>query len=265
MEAPCHLQGQGPAAYGLHRGGEGGQLLLGAGHGDLAGAVVVDGVGLRELGAEGLHRGVLQLQHRSHGGGLGLGGLLHQLSPGGRPGESPSPGPPRRCRPGRRSPQGEATGQVGPQALFLQGCGGGQLHGEHAGLGVAGLLQLGLGAGKALLGGARAQGVQLLEHLGRCRGALGQLWPMPGYWAPLALRKRMLFYPFCGSFQHRLGPFHDLPHDVGGGLDLLHHGGHLAGEEASSSRSPSTTALRRAPVPRASRASSSRPPYSALA
>ena len=79
VEAPCHLQGQGPAAGGLHRGGEGGQLLLGAGHGDLAGAVVVDGVGLRELGAEGLYRGVLQLQHRSHGGGLGLGGLLHQL------------------------------------------------------------------------------------------------------------------------------------------------------------------------------------------
>lgn len=40
---------------------------------------------------------------------------------------------------------------------------------------------------------------------------------------------------------------------------------HLAPRKHPSSRSPSTTALRRAPLPRASRASSSMPPYSALA
>lgn len=54
------------------------------------------------------------------------------------------------------------------------------------GLGVFGLFQFLLGAGKALLRGAGTQGVHLLKNLRRSREALGQLLAHAGVLGPLA-------------------------------------------------------------------------------
>ena len=56
--------------------------------------------------------------------------------------------------------------------------------------------------------------------------------PCPDTGRP-ARKKRMLSYPFRGSFQHRLCALDDVPDDVRRRLDFVDHGGNLAGEEAA--------------------------------
>ena len=103
---------------------------MGAGHGDLAGAVVVDGIDLVKLGAEPLHSLVGQLQDRRHGGGLFLGSGLHQLPPAADQVEAGGQVHRAGIGQGPYLPQGEAGGHVGLQPPLRQSGGGSQLHGE---------------------------------------------------------------------------------------------------------------------------------------
>ena len=115
---------------------------------------------------------------------------------------------------------------------LFQGGGGGQLHGKHTGLGVFGLFQFLIGTPKALGRGARPQGVQLCKNLCGRRGALGQLWPMPGYWAPWPAKTKAILPIVSAPFSTGSAPSITSRTISAAGWIFVHHGGHLAGEEA---------------------------------
>ena len=80
VEAAADLQGDQAAAGLLDIIGQKLELLPGACHGNLAGAVVVDRVNMLVPGAEIFHRGVLQLDDGAHAAVRLAGRLVHQFT-----------------------------------------------------------------------------------------------------------------------------------------------------------------------------------------
>ena len=200
MEAAAHREGQGLAARLLHRGLEGLQLLPRAGHHQLPRAVVVDRVHPAEPGAQALHRGVVQLDHRHHGRVGLLGGGLHGLPPGADDGKAVLRADRAGKGQGRYLPQGEARQGRGGHPRLPESARRRQIHAVQAGLGVAGDGQLLLCALEALGEGAGPQPLRQVEHRPGGGAYLVQGFSHAGILGPLAREHQ-------GYFTHFFAPF----------------------------------------------------------